>query len=320
MADPTTSNVLLAVPTHASDTDAWDVPVNGDFTALDGMLGGQQTLALSSATTITLSMPATGTVSAVAGPNQSQNACIKLSGTLTGNAVIKVTMPKKYKFDTTLLNVATSYVQISPVSGGGNSVGLPPGELTEVWFDGTNVSLCGLGRTGSFIDMAVSTTQAWMSACSVMPYLPCDGATYNVANYTALGNMLGSTWGGNGVTTFAVPDTRNRLALPVDLSGQGRVTSAGSGVDGTSIAATGGSQYMQSHTHTATVSPNPHSHTIGIQLQSIYQVGGASNGMNAGGSSSTDNTTLTVTNATNGTGASQNMPPVVVFGCKFIKT
>src|SRR5215471_11323936 len=141
MPDPTTSNVLLAVPTRGSDSGVWDTPVNGDFTALDGMLGGQQALSLSSATTITLSMPATGTVAAAAGPNQSQNACVKLSGTLTGNAVLKVTMPRRYLFDSTLLVVATSYVQITPASGTGNSVGLPPGEITEVWFDGTNCSL-----------------------------------------------------------------------------------------------------------------------------------------------------------------------------------
>src|SRR5690242_4577031 len=126
MSDPTTSNILLAVPTRGSDSGTWDVPVNGDFTALDGILGGNTTLALSAATTITLSVPATGTVAASAGPNQSQNAVVKFTGTLAGNAVINLTLPRTYIFDNQC-TVGTSYIQIAPASGTGTKVGLPPG-------------------------------------------------------------------------------------------------------------------------------------------------------------------------------------------------
>ncbi len=315
MPDPTTSNVLLAIPTRGSDSGVWDTPVNGDFTALDGMLGGQATLSLSSATTLALSLPATGTVSAAAGPNQSQNACIKLTGNLSGTTTLQVTMPRRYLFDTTGLTVGTSVVVVAPATGTGNAVGLPPGELTMVWFDGTNCTLLGLGRVGSYLDVAVATTEPWMRACTVMPYLPCDGATYTTSLFPALGSKLGSTFGGNGITTFAVPDARNRFSLPIDQSGQGRVTSAGSGVDGTSLGATGGSQFMQQHNHGLT-DPG-HSHTFATVNQ--YGPGGQ-NAYVSTGTSRTDTATTGITVNNAGTGTSQNIPPTLVSGCRFIKT
>jgi microcystin-dependent protein len=324
MADPTTSNILLAIPTRGSDSGQWDTPVNGDFTALDGILGGNVSIALAAATTLLLTVPATGSVSPTAGPNQSQNALIKFSGTLTGNAVIQVTLPRIYTFDTTALTVATSYVQVAPASGTGTAVGLPPGEVTRVSYDGTNVKLVGLGRVGSYLDLAVATTQPWMSACTGgLPYIPCDGATYTASVYPALGNMLGSTFGGNGITTFGLPDFRNRFALPIDTSGQGRVTTGGSGVDGTTLGANGGSQLLQQHNHTVTEPNAGAGHAHGITPFPTFAAGGSwvsAAGNNSGSGTSTNNATTGISINNAGTGSSQNMPPVVVFGCRFIKT
>jgi microcystin-dependent protein len=219
-------------------------------------------------------------------------------------------------------------VQIAPASGTGTSIGLPPGEKTEVNYDGTNVDFVGLGRVGSFIDMAVSTTQPWMRACTTLPYLPCDGAINTSSLFPALGAMLGSTFGGNGVTTFGIPDFRNRFALPVDLSGQGRVTNATSGVDGTLLGATGGSQSMQAHTHL----DNGHIHSGTFTVGGLPMIiGNAQTQLANGGSAQVLNLqsgttaniatpTGTAVLATAGVGASQNMPPVIVFGCRFIKT
>lgn len=286
------------------------------------MLGGAVSIALAAATTLLLTVPATGSVSASAGPNQSQNAIVKFSGTLTGNAVVQVTLPRIYTFDTTGLTVATSYVQIAPASGTGTKVGLPPGEFTRVAFDGTNVSLVGMGRVGSMLDVCgISTTPAWMTACSTLPYLPRDGAIYTSSLYPVLGAQLGSTFGGNGITTFGVPDTRNRFALPVDVSGQGRVTNAASGVDGTALGANGGSQYLQTHAHGIT-EPNSgqgHQHVIGGVTGFLNpQGGGVSATAGSNNNSNLATTGITINNI--GSGSSQNMPPVIVFGCGFIKT
>lgn len=320
MPDPTSSNILLAEPTRGSDSGTWDTPVNGNFTALDGILGGNTSLALSSATTITLSVPATGTVSASAGPNQSQNAVVKFTGTLTGNAVINLTLPRTYIFDNQC-TVGTSYIQIAPASGTGTKVGLPPGQKTRVAFDGTNVDYIGMPLVGTLLDMCVSTTPPWMTACTTLPWLLTDGATYSTSVYSALGNMLGSTFGGNGITTFAVPDTVSRLRLSIDLAAaKARVTNAVSGVDGATIAAAGGDQRMQQHNHGVTDPGHVHS-MGGTALET--NAGPNNTPTNPPGGNPAFNTQSATTGISvnnSGTGSSQNMPPAIVFGLTFIKT
>jgi microcystin-dependent protein len=41
----------------------------------------------------------------------------------------------------------------------------------------------------------------------------CDGALLPINNYQALYSILGVTYGGDGVTTFAIPDLRSRLCI-----------------------------------------------------------------------------------------------------------
>lgn len=47
----------------------------------------------------------------------------------------------------------------------------------------------------------------------------CNGQLLSIAEYTALYSILGTTYGGDGQTTFALPDLRGRAPLH---SGQGR--------------------------------------------------------------------------------------------------
>ena len=41
----------------------------------------------------------------------------------------------------------------------------------------------------------------------------CDGQQLSIASNTALFSLLGTTYGGNGQTTFALPDLRGRLLI-----------------------------------------------------------------------------------------------------------
>src|SRR5689334_6035302 len=43
----------------------------------------------------------------------------------------------------------------------------------------------------------------------------CDGALLAIAQYAALFSILGTTYGGNGTTNFALPDLRGRVPLHV---------------------------------------------------------------------------------------------------------
>jgi microcystin-dependent protein len=44
-------------------------------------------------------------------------------------------------------------------------------------------------------------------------YLDADGAEHLIANYPDLFAVLGNRWGGDGVTTFKVPDIRGRNTI-----------------------------------------------------------------------------------------------------------
>lgn len=78
----------------------------------------------------------------------------------------------------------------------------------------------------------------------------CNGQVLSISQNTALFSILGTTYGGNGQTTFALPDLQGRV--PVH-QGQGPglspyVLGQKSGVEGVSLNA----NQMPSHTHAFT--------------------------------------------------------------------
>lgn len=75
----------------------------------------------------------------------------------------------------------------------------------------------------------------------------CNGAMLAISEYDALYALLGTTYGGDGQTTFAVPDLRGRLPLH---QGQGpgltpRTLGETSGSEGVTLT----SQQMPAHNH-----------------------------------------------------------------------
>lgn len=44
-------------------------------------------------------------------------------------------------------------------------------------------------------------------------YLPCDGSLLAISQYDALFALIGTTYGGDGVSTFGLPDLRGRVPL-----------------------------------------------------------------------------------------------------------
>jgi microcystin-dependent protein len=76
----------------------------------------------------------------------------------------------------------------------------------------------------------------------------CDGSLLPISNYPALYNLIGTTYGGDGVNTFAVPDLRGR-----DVIHQGTGTGLSPYVIGQQIGTenvTVLSTQMANHPHT----------------------------------------------------------------------
>lgn len=61
----------------------------------------------------------------------------------------------------------------------------------------------------------------------------CDGSLLSISDYSELFSLIGNTYGGDGVSTFAVPDLRGRV--PVDAG-------AGAGLSTYQVGETGGAE------------------------------------------------------------------------------
>lgn len=83
-------------------------------------------------------------------------------------------------------------------------------------------------------------------------WLACDGSLKSIAQYEVLYNLIGTTYGGDGVNTFAVPDLRGRLPIHQG-TGPGLTLRVIGQTAGTETVTLFASQ-MPAHTHTALVS------------------------------------------------------------------
>ncbi len=322
MVEPVTTNLYLIVPNTGDLSGAWGTSaLNPNFQSIDTKFGGVTTLSLSSATTILLSVPATTGVWPGGNPSQSMNAVIRFTGAQTGSATIQFTLPGFYIVDNQC--TGTTSVRLSPV-GGGNSIGAIPGKKHQVFYDGTDMDYVDMPDPGTAYDLHTNTTSLppWMTACSKAPYLIKNGSTYSSSLYPALAQLLGSTFGGNGVTTFGVPDEMSRVRLPVDSTGAaGRVTTAISGINGTTFGSAGGSQSMMAHRHVNTLTDPGHTHPTNAYTGNRTTSGGGFSASDTNSATISNSTTsITITNATTGSGTSENMPPAIVSFLPLVKT
>jgi microcystin-dependent protein len=64
-------------------------------------------------------------------------------------------------------------------------------------------------------DMPIGSITAFGGAAAPNGWLLCDGSLHNIADWPALYAVLGTTFGGDGLTTFGVPDLRGRVPMGV---------------------------------------------------------------------------------------------------------
>lgn len=240
MSDPQTVNTGLSVPVRGSNVGVWDTPVNGDFVALDGFQGGVQTIGVA-ASPITLSVPAGFTATPSAGPTQAQNAVLRFTGVQTANVTITLPMPGYYIVENLLTGNVGWVLQFQAVTAT-QIISVDRGMCQHIYNDGANVRFVNLGKPCEMEFWAGYTAMpAWVSNCTVPPYLLCDGSIYNFSTYPVLGSRFLASFGGNGVSTFGVPDMRGRVPLAYDGTGT-RITAAVSGINGQTIGASADNQ------------------------------------------------------------------------------
>jgi len=87
----------------------------------------------------------------------------------------------------------------------------------------------------------------------------CNGQLLPIAQNTALFSLVGTTYGGDGRTTFGLPNLQGRVVMGPG-NGPG-LTNRRWGESGGTETVTLTQQQMPSHTHADTVAPEPHSHT-----------------------------------------------------------
>lgn len=106
------------------------------------------------------------------------------------------------------------------------------------------------GFTGQICDFPKSPVPAG--------WLVCDGTIYNISQYPALGAYLGNTFGGDGTTTFGVPNYAGKVRVHLDAA-QTEFNAAGkTGGEKTHVLSVA---ELATHTHTDSLAAPQHTHT-----------------------------------------------------------
>jgi microcystin-dependent protein len=137
----------------------------------------------------------------------------------------------------------------------------------------------------------------------------CEGQLMPLAQNTALFSLLGTYYGGDGKTTFALPDLRGRVPIGQG-DGQGltpRTLGESAGESAVSLLTT----EMPIHTHL----PNCSSQQSGAQPEGAYW-GSTGRGANAYAATATANLSVLAVQAAGGSQPHNNMQPYL--GMTFI--
>jgi microcystin-dependent protein len=103
------------------------------------------------------------------------------------------------------------------------------------------------------MDPIIGQIQAFGFNFAPVGWASCDGSLLSIAEYSPLFALLGTTYGGDGQTTFALPDLRGRSVIH---SGQGP------GLSNFTLGQKGGSE----NTTLSTNNLPPHNHNISVNV------------------------------------------------------
>jgi hypothetical protein len=226
--DPQTTNLGYFIPLNGADVGTWDEPMNANYAAIDNTFSTVSSISLAGGNNITLSTPIDDSSSWV--PTQSQSALLRFSGILPNNVSVTLPRPGFWLVENLCTNTANFVVFLKSTSTSPSAkvVCAPPGEMVHVFCDGLDCKFVAMGRIGGLMDYAGSALPAWMTQCTVPPYVNCDGSTVNATLYPVLAGMMTN-----------LPDIRGRGRVSLN-QGTKNYLKANGGVDGDTIFSTGG--------------------------------------------------------------------------------
>ncbi|SIP99938.1 Microcystin-dependent protein [Chryseobacterium sp. RU37D] len=168
------------------------------------------------------------------------------------------------------------------------------------------------------LSLKAQASEPFLGQIAFVPYnfvpknwAACNGQLLSIAQNQALFSLLGTTYGGNGTTTFALPDMRGRVLVH---EGQ-----APGGPTNYTMGQTGGTESV-----TLLVTQIPaHSHTVNAVTSEGNQNSPTSNlpadtkTLDKEYSDASANTTMkqTMVNPTGGSQPHENRPPFVTLKC-----
>lgn len=149
------------------------------------------------------------------------------------------------------------------------------------------------GYAGQIVDFPKVPTRFTNGAVAAggqaaIDWIECDGSVYNMVDYPDVGAFLGNTFGGNGTTTFGVPNTKD--------TGRYRRSRTSTVTEGTAQA-----NQIGAHTHTGTTASGGVDHT--------HAFSGTTGGQSADHSHNVNVPTPATLGRSNGSGS-----PVDVWG------
>lgn len=111
------------------------------------------------------------------------------------------------------------------------------------------------------MDSFIGTILMFAGNFAPMNWAFCDGAILAIAQYQALFSILGTVYGGNGTTTFGLPDLRGRVPVHVGAAQPGQ---------GLSVYTLGEMTGVERVTLTSTQLPQ-HNHTLSAHQHPFAQ-------------------------------------------------
>lgn len=192
-----TPNKLLNQPSTGAEIGTWGNSINNNMGTLDTALGGLLALAVTNGTIVLTS-------------GQYQNTFMIFTGNLTGN--VNITLPSVgsfYSVQNLTSNSSQFTVVLQTAAVGSEHIGIPPGsEFVDVFTDGANVRYRNFGMVGSYMETTYLSVPGWISACTVPPYIYCNGQAFSSATYPVLYTVMGGR--------ANVPDLRGQLLWDLD--------------------------------------------------------------------------------------------------------